>query len=471
MKINSIKNITLAIVISTLVLACSGNRHYERDTSMADNVYGGQEGDSTQNLGLMQWRDFFNDTVLVNLIDEGLSHNYDLQNAIESVKQAQSYFKQSKAAQWPTVGVGMNMYQLGVAKAAESVIPTDNININSLSGNASWEVDIWGKMRTAKRAAYAKFLGTDAAKKAVQTNLISNIATLYYTLLALDKQLQITEQSVENYRKLNETMAVLKESGRVTGAAVVQSQAAQYAAEISIPDLKQQIKVGESTLSILLGRPEGSIRRSTLSDQQAAQIINIGIPVQLLDNRPDVMQAEYAVMSAYEMVGNAKSYFYPALKLKAFGVGLSAPTIAEMFDPEHLVASFIGGLTAPIFNKRMNRTRLEVAKSQRTQAMNSYKKSLLNAGKEVTDALNQYGNISDKIDLRTKQLDALNKSVNYTQELLIYGSATYTEVLDAQQNLLKAQLGDASDQLQKLGSVVSLYKALGGGWAEENEAE
>lgn len=191
--------------------------------------------------------------------------------------------------------------------------------------------------------------------------------------------------------------------------------------------------------------------------------MQIGIPAQLLDNRPDVMQAEYQVMSAYEITNSARAYFYPALTLTA-STGFAAKDLSSLLDPASFAANVIGGLAQPIFNKKMNATRLKVAKAQQEEALLNFRGVLLNAGQEVHDALGSYQSAVRKIDLRQKQLDALIKSVDYTKELLNYGSATYTEVLNAQTSLLAAQLSSVNDRLQQLNAVVTLYRALGGGW-------
>ena len=244
---------------------------------------------------------------------------------------------------------------------------------------------------------------------------------------------------------------------------MVQSEATQYAYEITIPDIQQQIKENENTLCLLLGRTPGTIKRGKLEEQKANEMLSIGVPSELLDNRPDVMQAEYNVISAYEMTNNAKAYFYPSITLTA-SAGFEALNFKDFFNPASFAGNIVGGFVEPIFNKRTNKTRLEVAKAQQTEALLNFKNALLNAGAEVTDALALYDAASQKIELRQKQLDALEKSVNYTRELLTYGSATYTEVLIAQQSLLNAQFNDVNDHVQQLNSVVSLYRALGGGW-------
>lgn len=285
----------------------------------------------------------------------------------------------------------------------------------------------------------------------------------YYNLLALDNKLAITHETVKTSADLVETMKSLKETGRVTGAAVVQSEAARYAAEVTIPDIEQQIRETENTLCLLLGRTPGPIARGKLEDQKANELLSTGVPAELLDNRPDVMQAEFGVISAYEMTNNARAYFYPSVTLTA-NAGFEALEFKDLFDPASFAANIVGGLTQPIFNKRQNKTRLEVAKAQQAAALANFSSTLLNAGKEVNNALSLYEASVQKSELRQKQLEALEKSVDYTKELLNYGSATYTEVLNAQQSLLNAQLSNVNDHIQQLTAMVNLYHALGGGW-------
>jgi NodT family efflux transporter outer membrane factor (OMF) lipoprotein len=460
MKTNSFKNIAFALLASATLLSCSSSRHYERNLIKTEGLYGTQT-DST-NLANEAWENLFNDPILDSLIAEGLRNNFSLQSAIQAVKASEAYFNQSRESLLPGITA-----QAGhtYVRNSESTYPSGprDYNASQVTLQASWELDFWGKLNSAKKAAYADYLGTDAARKAVQTSLIANIATAYYSLLALDSQLQITRETVKNNADLVETMKVLKDHGSVTGAAVVQSEAARYAAEVTIPDLEQQIKATENALCILLGRMPGTVERGTLEDQQVNSKLTVGVPSELLDNRPDVMQAEYAVISAYETTNSAKAYFFPSVTLTASG-GFEALEFSDLFDPGSLMANVVGGLAAPLFNKRANRTRLEVAKAQQAQSLANFKNTLLTAGQEVSDALNTYQAAEQKIELRQKQLNALENSVEYTKELLTYGSATYTEVLNAQQSYLGAQLNNVSDHLQQLTAVVTLYRALGGGW-------
>ncbi len=452
----------MAAGLAGILLSCNSSRQFSRETIDTKDLYGDIVSTDSVNIADKPWQELFTDPHLQNLIWEGLNNNLDLQVAVQRVLEAEAYFAQGKAAFFPSLSA-QGAYSH--VRNPETLYPAGPRHVDDYQLNlqASWEVDIWGKLRSSKRSAYANLLASDAGRKAVQTSLISNIATTYYGLLALDEQLEITRQTVGNDKELVETMKTLKESGQVTGAAVVQTEAVRYAAEVTIPDLEQAIRETENALCLMLGRTPGKIERGMLDSQQTPELVKTGIPSQLLDNRPDVMQAEYAVMSAFEVTRNARSYFYPALNITA-SAGLESADLDDLLDADAFLLNVVGGLTAPIFNKRANKTRLEVAKAQQEEALLSFRSALLNAGQEVNNALGQFDTSDKKILLRRQQLDALEKSVSYTKELLHYGSATYTEVLDAQQNLLAAQLSNVNDHLEKLTSFVSLYRALGGGW-------
>ncbi|MGQ8337020.1 TolC family protein [Sunxiuqinia sp. A32] len=453
--------VILLIGISAILVSCSSTSHFHQESVNTDGLFGIDATDTTT-MANAPLEDIFSDAALIKLIDEGLSNNPDLQIATQRVLEAEAYFSQSKASLLPGINArGTGTYQHN----PKSIYPDGPRDVESyqLGLEASWEVDLWGKLRSSKRSAYANLLASDAGQKAVQTRLIANIATAYYNLMALDAQLAITHETVQNNIELVETMKVLKESGRVTGAAIVQSEAARYAAEVTIPDLEQRIRQTENTICLLLGRVPGTIERGLLDQQKVADMLNTGVPSQLLENRPDVMQAEYAVISAYEITNSAKAYFYPALTITA-QTGFASTDLADLLDPTSFASNVLGGLTAPLFNKRANVTRLKVAKAQQEESLINLRNTLLTAGQEVNNALGSFESSQKKMDLRLLQVESLEKSVEYTKELLTYGSATYTEVLNAQQYLLSAQLSNVNDHLQQLNAVVSLYRALGGGW-------
>lgn len=462
MKISSIKYIILVAGFTGALYSCNTSHQFQRNTVNTDNLYGSAASTDTATIANKPWRELFTETYLQQLIQEGLDNNPDLLIAVQRVYEAEAYFSQSKAALLPGInGKGTGTY----IHNPESIYPDGprEIGTYQLGVEASWEIDLWGKLRSSKRAAYANLLSSDAGKKAVQTRLISNIAATYYSLIGLDAKLVITRQTVKNNIDLFETIKVLKESGRVTGAAVVQSEANRYATEVTIPDLEQQIRETENTLCLLLGRTPGTIERGKIDEQIPSSDLTTGVPAQLLDNRPDVMQAEFNVMSAFEITNNAHAFFYPSLTLTA-SAGFAASDLNQLIDPKSFAANVIGGLVQPIFNKRLNITRLRVAQAQQEEALLNFRNALLKAGQEVYNALGSYEWSVQKIALRKLQLEALVKSVDYTKELLTYGSANYTEVLNAQTSLLSAQLSSVNDQLQQLNAVVSLYRALGGGW-------
>jgi len=467
MRTTSIKHIILIAGLTGMLYSCSTPHHFQRETVSTKGLFGNpdsyrDEKTDTATIAHKPWRELFTETYLEKLIQEGLDHNSDLQIAVQKVLEAEAYFSQSKAAMLPNLSVkAMGNY----TRNPETLYPSGPAEVKyfQLGADASWEIDIWGKLKSSKRGAYANLLATAAGKKAVQTRLIADIATAYYNLVGLDEKLTITRQTVKNNIDLVETIKVLKESGKVTGAAVVQSEAARYAAEVTIPDLEQQIRETENGLDILLGRVPGSIERGKIDDQTLTLDLNTGIPAQLLDNRPDVMQAEFAVMSAFETTNSARAYFYPALTLTA-STGFVSTDLNQFFDPKSFAANVIGGLTQPLFNKRINTTRLKIAQAQQEEALINFRNTLLNAGQEVQNALGSYESSVQKIALRKLQLEALVKSVDFTKELLNYGSATYIEVLNAQTSLLSAQLSRVNDRLQQLDAMVTLYRALGGGW-------
>lgn len=457
----------LMVVAATLLSACV-TKKYERPTTIStDKLYRDQASADSTTIADMPWQSVFKDDKLTALIQKGLDQNINLKNAIENIVQARATLRQSKLAYYPTLNVDASATRTKQSEAGLN-FPA-GININTLTTtyklglSTSWEADIWGKLSSSKRAALATYLSTDAAKQAVQTQLISDIANTYFLLLAYDKQLEITKATLESRIKNVEVIKALKEGAIVTGASVVQSEANQHAAEVLIPDLKRNIRETENALNILLGQAPGPIERGVLGTQVIPEKIAIGLPAQLLENRPDVRQAEFNFRTAFETTNLAKTYFYPSLTLTASG-GFSNLQLTDFFS-NSVFYSIIGGLTQPLFNQGLNKTRLTNAQSRQVQALNNFQQSLLVAGQEVSNALYAYQMAVEKEDSRAKQIEALIKSVSYTQQLLEYSSATnYTDVLTSEQNLLAAQLSGVNDNLQKLQAVVDLYRALGGGW-------
>ena len=455
------------VAISFLCLASCVTKKYETPPVLSNNLYRDVVTTDSSSIADLSWKALFSDVILQNLIEQGLKENLDLKQAIERIKIAEATLYQNKAAFLPTLTGDLSATDAKQSTAALNFPPGININTETQTYRAqlssSWEADIWGRLGSAKKSAYAALLQTDATKRAVQTQLIANIANTYYNLLALDKQLAITKQTIKIRESDVETMKALKEGAIVNGAAVVQSEANLYAAQVTIPDLNRSIRESENALSVLLAKSSGTISRSSL-DQQAPYVdLKTGVSTQLLQNRPDIQAAEFGFRSAFENTNVARASFYPSLTLTATG-GLSTLQLKNFFD-NSIFYNLIGGITQPIFNRGINKARLRTTEAQQQIAFFNFQQSLLVGSQEVSNALYNYQTASEKEVTRAKQIASLTKAVDYTKELLRYSSATnYTDVLTSEQSLLNAQLNGINDRLQKLQSVVNLYRALGGGW-------
>jgi len=455
------------IGLAMLSLSACVTQKYTRPQVNSDGLYRDNNTTDTTTIADLPWKQLFADTTLQSLIQQGINQNLDLKQAIERIKIAEATLRQSRAAFLPSLQADVSVTDAKQSASALNFPAGININLETqtyrTAVSTAWEADIWGKLSSAKRAAFASLLQSDAARRAVQTQLIATIANSYYTLLALDKQLAITEQTVRIRTQDVETMRALKEGAIVNGAAVVQSEANLYAAQVTLPDLKRSIKEAENALSVVLALAPGAINRTSLDQQVAYSNLQTGVSAQLLQNRPDVIAAELGFRSAFENTNVAKTYFYPALTLTATG-GLTSLQLSNFFD-NSIFYNLVGGLTQPIFAKGANKARLRTAEANQQIAFYNFQQTLLTGGQEVSNALYAYQTAAEKEATRAKQIESLTKAVDFTKELLRYSSSTnYTDVLTSEQSLLTAQLNGINDKLQKLQSVVELYRALGGGW-------
>jgi len=434
-----------------------------RDTTRAGN----QPVSDTTTIALLPWRQMFTDTVLQNLIQEGIDNNLDLKAAVARIREAQANLRQSKDALLPSLNAGASV-TLQKSPFTTQNAPGGTSNISQsveVFLSSAWEVDLWGKLRSAQRAELALLLESEANRRAVQTQLVSNIASNYYQLLAYDQELKITIATVNNRKEDVTVTQALKEGDVLTGAAVMQSQANVYSAAVTIPDIRNNIRQTENALCILLARSPGALHRDSLDDQQPDTTLRTGVPAQLLSNRPDVQEAEFQLRNSGELVNVARTFFYPSLTITAQGGLGNASNLGQIFSLPTLFGNIMAGLTQPIFNNGLNRQRLELALGQQQESLYNFQKSLLTAGQEVSNALYSYKASSDKVIIRSKEIYFLEKAVEFTRELMKYNYNTnYTDVLTSEQNLLAAQLNGVSDKLQRLQAVVSLYTSLGGGW-------
>lgn len=453
--------IIYTLCVGALMSSCNVYKKYDRPDVEVKGLYRDPISvndtlvSDTTNMGNLPWEKIFTDAQLQELIRLGLERNSDLQTAMLKVKEAEAGLMSSRLAYLPSLGLSPQ----GTVSSFDKMAATQTY---SLPAVASWEVDLFGRLTNAKRAAKATLLRSEAYKQAVQTQVISTIANSYYTLLRLDKQLSITEATAILWKKNVETMKAMKEAGMVNEAAVAQTEANSYMIEASIPDLKNSIRETENALSLVLKQAPQSIKRGKLDNQSLPTELNTGIPIQMLSNRPDVQVAEMALANASYVTNEARSAFYPQITINGT-IGWTNNAGTAILNPGKLIASAVGSLTQPLFNRGANTARLRIAKAQQEEALISFEQSILNAGSEVSNALNLYQTAQDKMTQRELQIGSLEKSVEYTQELLTLGTSTYLEVLTAQQSLLNAQISGVSDEFQRIQAVVNLYHALGGG--------
>ena len=467
MKI-TIHKIILIFFVSFLVVSCHTRQNYQRANDVVDEKLFRTDALPKDSLSManLSWKEIFTDAVLQKHIAKALENNLDIRIALQNIASAEAYLKQSKAAYQPTISVGPD-YSFNTSSLntqfGQIVGERRYINQFDITANLGWELDLWGKLKGQEKAQYAAYLSSVAAHQNVKSNLVASIATAYYQLLAFDEQKKIFSNTIEIRKKNLETTKALKDAGIVSEVAVQQSEALVYNAEASLVTLDVQIQMLENTISLLMGEPSHEIERTSLSTQNFALNTNVGYPSALLANRPDVKQAEFNLINAFELTNAAKAQFYPSLRITG-STGVQSVDIDKLFSGNSVFTNVLVALAQPILNKRQIRTNYEVSLANQERAYLNFRKTILNAGNEVSDALKMYNAQDQFIAFKKKELSAYDKSVEFSQELVNYGMANYLEVLNANVNKLNAEINIANAQYSKLQAGVELYRALGGGW-------
>ncbi|MBD3905174.1 efflux transporter outer membrane subunit [Chryseobacterium sp. Ch-15] len=463
-----IKGTAFSVVTFAVLSSCMVRKEYERPATAVDEKLFRTDmlpQDSTS-IANVSWKEIFTDPILQGHITKALENNLDVRIAVQSITSAEAYLKQAKAAYEPTLSIGPNYtFQTQSINTQFGQIIGERRYVNQfdITATIGWEADLWGKMKSQQKAQLATYLGTLAAHKAVKSDLVASIASAYFQLLTYDDQKRIIEETIKVRENNLETTKALKESGTVTEVAVQQSQALVYNAKSLLIDIDTQIQLLENTMSLLMGDSSQTIARSSLKSQSLPESLALGYPASLLSNRPDVMQAEFNLMNAFELTNVAKAQFYPTLKLTGSG-GVQSVDIDHLFSVNSLFANVVTGLAQPILNKRQIKTNYDVSLANKETAYLNFRKSILTAGKEVSDAIRVFSVQDSFIDLKKKELDSYKKSVDYSQELVNYGMANYLEVLNASVNSLNAELNISNAEYSKMKAAVDLYQALGGGW-------
>lgn len=438
-----------------LMTGCSIYKPYSRPEVQTEGLYRDlEETKDTASIATLGWRNLFSDKNLQALIDKGLERNTDLRVAHTRVKAAEAVLMNARLSYLPSVVLAPDGSISGTEGA--KAIKTYN-----LAASASWEIDLFGKVTNAKREALAALEGSRAYRQAVETQLIATIANSYYMLLMLDRQLIISEQTLITWKETEHSIEALKQAGKSNDAAVLQAKANRLALEASVVSIRKSIRETENGLSALLADTSHDIMRGALQKQQFPDTLSAGLPVQLLANRPDVRQAEWNLAQAYYATNAARSAFYPSLTLSG-STGWTNNVGGVVVNPGSWLFSAVGSLMQPLFNKGTNIANLRQAKARQEEALLLFQQSLLDAGKEVNNALTRWQSARIRMDYVNQQIMTLQEAVRKTELLMQHTSINYLEVLTARQRLLEAELTQAQDKFEEIQGVIDLYHAVGG---------
>jgi len=473
-KINSKWGIHQLIILFFLIIfisSCKVGKEYQRPSVELPAQFNNVSFADTSSIADIEWKKFFTNPDLQKLINDGITYNHDLLMAMKRIEMSQQRLKQANLLQLPEV----NLQFTGQINR-----PSDN-SLNGLSitnslgksyveyyqaqVGVSWEVDIWGKLRNQKESVLAEYLQTYEASKAVQTQLVANIAQGFFNLMMLDRQLEIAKKNFALRDTFFRATQLLRDAGLANTLAVQQAASQQQTTALLIPLLEQNIAVQENALQVLIGHLPAAISRSALlKDFAVAEDLSAGLPIAMVSRRPDVRSTEMALMAANAQVGIAQANMYPALNLTAGG-GLESFKASNWFNiPNSLFGIAAGTIAQPIFQRLQLKTQYEVAKLQREEAVIRFRQSVLQATAEVSDAMVEIDKLKQQKDIAVAQTDTLQRAVVNAQLLFRADLANYLEVITAQENLLLAELNLASIQRQHLSAMVELYRALGGGW-------
>lgn len=458
----------LMIFIGALLVmsSCRIYKSYERPDSIdATDIYRDPvavnealAASDTANFGNVSWREVFRDAQLQSLIEEGLANNVNMQAAILRVEEAKALLTAAHLSFLPSLALAPQG-----SLTSMRIGNSDVVKNYTLPAAATWEIDLFGKLLNADRGQRASYLQSKAAQQAVRSQLICGIANAYYSLLMLDRQVEVTEENVNLVSETLRTMRAYKEAGMTTEAAVSQTEGSYHQIQASLADLKRQVREAENSLSVLLGRTPQRIERTTLAEQVVPENLSVGVPVQLLSNRPDVMIAEMNLASAYYQTNQAIANFFPGINITGTAGWTNGSGGNVIRNPAVFLWQVMGQLTQPIFQHGKLVANLKISKREEQIAKSNYQQTILEAGKDVSNALYLYITADEKLKEHQAQVESMTKAVEMSKELFKVAKSTYLEIISAEQSLLNAQLSEVADSFQRLQAVINLYSALGGG--------
>ena len=454
------KKIFILALASLSLHSCHIYEKYERpDNLPTKGLYRNvnEANADTVNFGNKAWREVFTDPLLQDLIQKALQQNTNMQEADLTILQAEQGYKISRLAFLPQLALSpqgtLTSWDFGKAT-----------QVYNIPVSASWQIDAFGSLRNAKKQSEMSLMQARIAKQAVQTSIIANVANLYYTLVMLDEQLNTTKSTITLWEDNVRTMEAMAEAAMTNFAAVAQAKANLMEIKASVPALEQNIQQTENALSVLLHEAPHSIARAaSLSSESFPASMSVGVPLQLLANRPDVRIAEYKLAYAFYGVQKAHSAFYPQITISG-QAGWTNNSGMGLVNPGKILSSAVGSIVQPLFMKGQLTANLKISKAQQEMATLDFEQALLNAGQEVSNALTSYQTAISKAEIRTQEVEKLQEAKERTLDLFKYTNTTsYLETLTAQQSLLNAQLSLINDNYSKVQAIINLYAALGGG--------
>ena len=472
-----IKNKSIYLIVAAVLLfaSCRVGKEYSRPPIEIDQSYRSVYLDTadTSSIATLRWKDFFTDPVLQTVIDTVMHRNFDLSIALDNIRLNEEYLKQAKVGLLPSVSAGVSV---GYNHFSDNGLNGSNgFNLNNMLGinhiedysvnlGVSWEADIWGKVKNRKEAALSGWLQSQQVQKALQTRLIAATASAYYNLSMLHKQLDIARKNLSLNDSIVAIIDIQFENGEATALALQQAQVQQKNTASLIPDLEQALMIQENALNLLMGRNAGIVILGDGLDSFAIpERFKTGIPVQLLNRRPDVREREYALRAANARIGVAQANMYPALSINAIGGINSFQFDNWLMLPASLFGNVVGNLVQPVFNKRQLKTQLNISRIEYEQTVTQFKKQVIGAATEVSDALIRTEKLKEKMGIVVSQNDLLEMAVPNARLLYMNGRANYLEAITAQQSLLQNELGLADLKRQQVSAYIELYRALGGG--------
>lgn len=460
MKIRNIMTLGLAALVLTGCKSLYGK--YERPTvntaGLVRDVISPTDTlavTDTATFGNLPWRSVFTDPRLQTLIEKALANNTDLLNAALNVNMAESQLKAAKLAFVPS----FTFSPQGTIVSWDGNKPTKTY---SLPISASWSIDLFGNLLSQKRSSQMALIATKDYQLVVKTKIVTGVANMYYTLLMLDKQLELVTDMEELTKNTWDLMKIQKELGRVRSTGVQSAEANYYSVQAQKVDLQRQIRETENSLSLLLAQPAQAVGRGKLEEQSLPSSLAAGVGIHMLNNRPDVHYAEMSLAQCFYNVETARSRFYPSLTISPTGTFTNSSGMGVV-NPGKWLLSAVGSLVQPIFQHGQIVAGLKVAKAKYEQAYNIWQQSILSAGSEVSNALVLYNSSNEKSQIEARQVATLKQNVEDTKRLMAESNSTYLEVITAQQSLLNAELSKVRDDFAKMQAVVNLYYALGGG--------